>query len=166
MLSFRVLPRSILDTGTNADLPESGPSGAPHPSSPSAGQTVCKIVTLTAPMDPTGTFYPLSFQSLVGPFSPSSSHGTRRIPFNFLPLRMLSIATDGYTPLPPLHRAPISFSFPQKSLKYLRFDPVGEFGFHPRFQEPPVTSHDSSSLPRHFVSATVTAAGGFFYVSK
>jgi hypothetical protein len=34
MLSFRVLPRSILDTGTNADLPGSGPSRAPHPASP------------------------------------------------------------------------------------------------------------------------------------
>jgi hypothetical protein len=34
MLSFRVLPRSILDTGTSADLPGSGPSCAPHPASP------------------------------------------------------------------------------------------------------------------------------------
>ena len=34
MLSFRVLPRSILDRGTNADLPRSGPSCAPHPASP------------------------------------------------------------------------------------------------------------------------------------
>jgi hypothetical protein len=33
MLSFRVLPRSFLGTGTNAYLPESGPSRAPHPAS-------------------------------------------------------------------------------------------------------------------------------------
>jgi hypothetical protein len=34
MLSFRVLPRSILDARTNAYLPESGSSRAPHPASP------------------------------------------------------------------------------------------------------------------------------------
>jgi hypothetical protein len=101
MLSFRVLPRSILDTGTNADLPASGPSRAPHPSAPATAQTVCKLVTLTAPMDPTGTLYPFSFQSLVGSFSPSCSNGTPFISFTFILLRTLSSSTGGYTPLPP-----------------------------------------------------------------
>ena len=53
-------------------------------------------------MDPNGRVYPLSFQSLIHPSSPSSSHGTLRIPFVVLPLRTSSFTTGGYTPLLPL----------------------------------------------------------------
>jgi len=101
MLSFRVLPRSILDTGTNADLPGSGPSRVPHLSSPTTGQTVYKLVMPTTPTDPTRTLYLFSFQSLAEPDSPSCSNGTPFIPFNFILLQILFLTTDGYTPLPP-----------------------------------------------------------------
>ena len=42
--------------------------------------------------------YLFSFQSLVDPSSPSSSHGRLRIPFMFLPLRVFSFATGGTPP--------------------------------------------------------------------
>jgi hypothetical protein len=101
MLSFRVLPRSILDTGANPDLPGSGPSRAPYPSSQTAGQTVYKLVTPRASTAPTSTWYLFSFQSFAEPYSPSCSNGTPFISFNFISLQTIFLTTDGYTPLPP-----------------------------------------------------------------
>jgi hypothetical protein len=103
MLSFRVLPRSILDMGTGVGLLGSGSSRATHPSSPTTGQTVCKLVTPTALMNSTDTFYPFSSQSLAERYYPSYSNRTPFISFTFILLQSLSFTTDGYTP-PPLKK--------------------------------------------------------------
>jgi hypothetical protein len=107
MLSFRVLPRSILDTGTNADLPGSGPSRTTLPSCSAIGQTVCKLVTPTTPTDPTDTLYLFSFQSLAEHCPPSRSNGTPFISFNFISLQTIFLTTDRYTPSLHLHRLPL-----------------------------------------------------------
>jgi hypothetical protein len=60
---------------------------------------------------------------------------------------------------------------PNRIFPFHNVDPAGQtLAFHgsrAADHESRITGHDSSaSLPRHFVSATVTAAGGFFYVSQ
>jgi hypothetical protein len=86
--------------------PRSVPLGAPRASTLTTGQTVCRLLTLRTPRDT----YPFSFQSLGDPSPPSSSHGMLCIPFIVSPLRTLSLATGGYTPLLHLHRGSIPFS--------------------------------------------------------
>jgi hypothetical protein len=97
------------------------------------GYSVCNLVTLTTPTEPTDTLYLFSFQSLAEPCSPSRSHGTPFISFNFILLRTLSLTTDGYTPLP------------TKKVPLVLFTPICEgseaeecpvFSALPTFQDP------------------------------
>jgi hypothetical protein len=146
-------------------------------------RTLCKIPGIGYPLLVTPHsplfIHPLCFQR----FPDSCCTMERRNPCVFRRLRTLSIAMGVYTPLPraffakgPFHRALI-----------VAASGAGEFRL-PRTSRGPgwtnsslspacpelvaaggITSHQSpvtTFLPRHFVSATVTAAGGFFYVSQ
>jgi hypothetical protein len=50
--------------------------------------------------DPNGHLYPFCFQYSCHLSFPSLLNGKPPIPFPFIPLRTLSVPTDGYTPLP------------------------------------------------------------------
>jgi hypothetical protein len=115
-------------------------------------RTLCKIPGIGYPFSPLVThhsplfMYPFSFQSLVVPSSPLSSHRTLCIPFISFSLRTLSFATGGYTPLPqfyfPLLLAPEPLEVLPES-----FDPAGET---PAFHQSRVTV----SLPRTLAPKT------------
>src|SRR4029077_17088358 len=71
---------------------------APTPNCSPGYPVASSLVTRHPPL----FLHPFSFQSLVFPPPPSSSHGTLHIPFMFLSLPTLSVATGGYTPCLPL----------------------------------------------------------------
>jgi hypothetical protein len=75
------------------------------PNAPATGQPVYKPVT---PRPFNGNSYPLSFQYISRPSSPSLSNGTAFISFIFIALRTLSTATGGYTPSLFFSRPPLA----------------------------------------------------------
>jgi hypothetical protein len=99
------------------------------PNAPATGQPVYKPVT---PRPFNGNSYPLSFQYISRPSSPSLSNGTAFISFIFIALRTLSTATGGYTPLP-------LFFSPATRFNLLYFLPSIPFSFNDLQNAPPAT---------------------------